>query len=156
AGVRGPEGLATELGDGWATADRAGERWGETVVATQRGGVRRRVFLPLCSQVREAVSDGAREAGREDMSEAALQPVRVRVTRGTSTSGTSTIAGCTFETQQAVGRAEIQGGPGGRLVREPGPEGVAQRSLSTGGKVMRSNEMRVANHCVCLTRRQRE
>src|SRR5439155_13973795 len=115
-GGRGHEGLATELGDGGATADGARQRWGETVADTQRGGVRRRVVLFLHIQVREAVTDGPREARRELMSEAALQPVSVRVTRGTCT-----VAGCTFETQQPVGRAETQGGPGGHLVRQPGP-----------------------------------
>src|SRR3989442_14251921 len=90
------------------------------------------------------------------MSEAALQSVSVRVTRGTCTRGTCTVGHCTFETQQAVGRAETQGGPGGHLVRQPGPEGVAQRFLPTGGKALRRNEIRVAIHCVRLRGGQRE
>src|SRR2546428_9174767 len=150
------EGLATELGDGGATADGASERWGETVAATHRGGVRRRVVLFLHIQVREAVSDGAREAGRELMSEAALQSVSVRVTRGTCTSGTCTVGHCTFETQQAVGRAETQGGPGGHLVRQPRPEGVGQRFLPTRGKALRRNAIPVAIHCVRLRGGRRE
>src|SRR5439155_20332493 len=155
-GGRGHEGLATELGDGGATADGARQRWGETVADTQRGGVRRRVVLFLHIQVREAVSDGPREAWRELMTEGALQPVRVRVTRGTCTGGTRTIGRCTFETQQPVGRAETQGGPGGHLVRQPGPEGVTQRFLPTGGKALRRNEIRVAIHRVRLGGGQRE
>src|SRR5207249_6443009 len=107
-------------------------------------------------QVRKAVSDGPREAWRELMSEAALQRVSVRVTRGTCTSGTRTIGHCAFEPQQAVDRAETQGGPGGHLVRQPGPEGVAQRFLPTGGKALRRNEIRVAIHCVRLRGSQRE
>src|SRR5256712_7159087 len=150
-GGRRHEGLATELGDGGATADRARERWGETVADSQRGGVRRRVVLFLHIQVREAVTDGPREAWRELMSEAALQPVSVRVTRGTCT-----VAGCTFETQQPGGRAETQGGPGGHLVRQTGPEGVAQRFLPTGGKALRRDEIRAAIHRVRLRGGQRE
>src|SRR2546426_3897608 len=95
------------------------------------------------------------------MSDGALHSVSVRVTRGTCTSGTCTsgtctVGHCTFETQQAVGRAETQGGPGGHLVRQPGPEGVAQRFLPTGGKALRRNEIRVAVHRVRLRGGQRE
>src|SRR2546426_9666386 len=95
------------------------------------------------------------------MSDGALHSVSVRVTRGTCTSGTCTsgtctVGHCTFETQQAVGRAETQGGPGGHLVRQPGPEGVAQRFLPTGGKALRRNEIRAAIHRVRLRGGQRE
>src|SRR5207245_824686 len=40
--------------------------------------------------------------------------------------------------------------------RQPGPEGVAQRFLPTGGKALRRNEIRVATHRVRLRGGQRE
>src|SRR2546422_9274951 len=68
------------------------------------------------------------------MTETTEQRVGVRVDSGT----------CSFETEQAVGRGEIQGALGGHLPRHPGPEGVAPRFLSTGGETLRRNEARVA------------
>ena len=68
------------------------------------------------------------------MTETTEQRVGVRVDSGT----------CSFETEQAVGRGEIQGALGGHLPRHAGPEGVAPRFLSTGGETLRRNEARVA------------
>src|SRR5207253_7358290 len=71
------ERLAAELGDRGAAIDGGGERRGETVAGTHCGCVCRRVSLSQQIQIREAVTDGAREAGREDVTERVLEPVGV-------------------------------------------------------------------------------
>src|SRR5256886_17466599 len=63
---------------------------------------------------------------------------------------------CDWSSDVCSSDLETQGGPGGHLVRQPGPEGVAQRFLPTRGKALRRNEIRVAVHRVRLRGGQRE
>jgi len=144
-----------------STIDRRRERSRQLVIEAERRGVTGRGFLSLRIQVREAVTDDARETGREYVSEIALQRVRVGANSSTCTGGCSSTgtrgatSTRTFETQHAITRGEIQRVPGTHLPGHTGTECVGPRLLSTGGKAL-ARQVRVAIQYECISSTQRQ